>query len=1286
MVEDKAKPTKYVKKPRYGTFNLGNFTAKNWTVPAVYGEQWLPGAVLGWDPNFGGNVTVGYLFALGEQDLTGFIPATWVKLNDKLWGLSAIGQGGSEVPGDASGTNATFDPLIGDGQSWPGYMRVNFWFDPVYLSNQFSGLPTVLVKTLGQKVFDWRDVGQAIGTRSTWEASTNPIVIAADIHHNAWHWEGRDFSILNEDNWTDWADWCDEVMSDDTKRWEFCGQIRDRKADAVVDQVLQHCFARRVDYAGQIFIVGHKLPPALSGTWTASASATLTGTSGNATNEIEAGDMLMFKLDSGTWTDAEVVSVGGANSITIDTAVTITDATLRKMSNVHIDVPDLMDEPIGKDLPQDAVPNYVVVNFVHPDTQKSIAHTVQIDATPPDEADAKISHVHLVGIKSESHAERVGRTLGYQNKFAPNGWSIVVRPGVAGLFLGEVFRVTLGDGTDKQWVTALDRTDNDDGTVSLFVEEFDPQMFSEDIAASGTPISIGADPPDVPDSATQRFLWTGPWEEETITDANGDPDNITSWSVYLGSLTSSTYYADLGDGEPGTRVISQYAEIDLEWDNADWPIPPLNANKVCITGMVRCTSYPDTNCYLQVKHLVDSGGGYAVTLTKPITPPTTGKWIRFCYIADGDCTTVGTSHKLRFAWNNYSAQGDITWEFRRVMVGPLEFDLDPGIVRGLPIGGGVVGSLGIRERWEWVEDSNAIDTVLDYFAQLVKVPPLLLGSTPEGTTFLEFSVPRSVGDGPPTGDGMDGDTVRVGHPYLFARGYGGDYLPFPAPTQALHYGTPAVPTSADQYFGEAGDWESRTMLPDPDDFSASQGWTVSGLTATYDGTNEWTKIDVAASSTGTVSYDVGLPDVTVPLLVTFLAKSDSDVFQLYYDGFAATEQGTADVLDDDQWRRYAFIVFPTAISNNKVGISAQNSLGGSAESVYVKRGRVVPWVLTPGLALYERWSWTITDASTVIRFELFESDNAGIVLDSVPSSVRTMEHTTLLLGHSIDPAGAWWGNDNAIETAMRSVGYGGQTMPFPSATQYFETRAYGGTIEEQLDANFTSLATGDLMIYNATSGEWENDTLDDSDIDLSGTHTGLLSELSGTGSVAGAMTVLDDLQGSDIDIDDEDVDVTGGYSNLLSGDTTLDAALDTIDALSIEMPTRQQVMNGSKSSVTDNTSTTIVTFTMPTGPSSLAVGLTFVGESASSTDTAKVVIQGWLMAVRNSTGTVTAEWVETFNDDKATGSVTLGTNEADVTVATADCQMKLTFDSSLNTSWTVKWTALMSNDVTVTAA
>jgi hypothetical protein len=63
--------------------------------------------------------------------------------------------------------------------------------------------------------------------------------------------------------------------------------------------------------------------------------------------------------------------------------------------------------------------------------------------------------------------------------------------------------------------------------------------------------------------------------------------------------------------------------------------------------------------------------------------------------------------------------------------------------------------------------------------------------------------------------------------------------------------------------------------------------------------------------------------------------------------------------------------------------------------------------------------------------------------------------------------------------------------------------------------------------------------------------------------------------------------------------------------------------------------------------------------------------------------------VETYNstdDSKMITSGTFGTCEITEAVSSADVEVSVDLDSSLNQTWDVVWTALMSADVTVTAA
>ncbi|RKZ12235.1 hypothetical protein DRQ32_04140, partial [bacterium] len=83
--------------------------------------------------------------------------------------------------------------------------------------------------------------------------------------------------------------------------------------------------------------------------------------------------------------------------------------------------------------------------------------------------------------------------------------------------------------------------------------------------------------------------------------------------------------------------------------------------------------------------------------------------------------------------------------------------------------------------------------------------------------------------------------------------------------------------------------------------------------------------------------------------------------------------------------------------------------------------------------------------------------------------------------------------------------------------------------------------------HNALAGRSDAACHPDTAIAISGTHAGLLSAAT---DVDEAMTVLDDLAGSDIDIEDVDVDTTSTFTDWLSGVSgTVKSALDHIDKL-----------------------------------------------------------------------------------------------------------------------------------------
>jgi hypothetical protein len=502
---------------------------------------------------------------------------------------------------------------------------------------------------------------------------------------------------------------------------------------------------------------------------------------------------------------------------------------------------------------------------------------------------------------------------------------------------------------------------------------------------------------------------------------------------------------------------------------------------------------------------------------------------------------------------------------------------------------------------------------------------------------------------------------------------------------------PDPPTATDKIYGEGGDWESRSLLPDPDDITTSQGWTLGGSgSASFSSGNEETTFTADADPTetglATLLYELNSVVTDGDLyMVTFLAKAETGSgFSAGWDSLAATEQGSVEILADGLWHRYRFFAEAnTFFGSNKVGFGARRKT--AATDLVIARCHAVKVIFNPALKLYERQEWTEdpSASSTVDHYAAYSK--AGFEYGRVPVGEAVMEIETLSLGFILhDPPISGFFPDGPFEADWLAIGPTNLSAAFPDPTTVTrESRSFGQGIYESGDVLITSPADGEALVYDGTAGLWKNEAVltevDDSDVDLSGTHTGLLAELSGIGTVADAMDILDDLE-------DDDIPLSGTHTGNLSGETKLADAMDVLDDMSTEFETRQQIMGGEKTSVSDNTVTTVVTFTMPTGPSTFVAGLSFKGSSADSTDAAAVWIQGILKCVRVSGGTVTAEWIETANETLASGSETFGTCEVTENVSGADVQVRVQLDSSLDQSWTVKWTALMSDDVTVAAA
>jgi len=90
-----------------------------------------------------------------------------------------------------------------------------------------NGQPQLSAIWKGRKVYDPRDVGQSLGTPSTWLYSTNPALCLADLLSNELYGAGRTLDWATVE---DVADECDDTLVSGAKRREI-GLAVDRRAD-----------------------------------------------------------------------------------------------------------------------------------------------------------------------------------------------------------------------------------------------------------------------------------------------------------------------------------------------------------------------------------------------------------------------------------------------------------------------------------------------------------------------------------------------------------------------------------------------------------------------------------------------------------------------------------------------------------------------------------------------------------------------------------------------------------------------------------------------------------------------------------------------------------------------------------------------------------------------------------------------------------------------------------------------------------------------------------------------
>jgi len=375
--------------------------------------------------------------------------------------------------------------------------------------------------------------------------STNPIVIVKDILTDAEQWRGLSTGRFLLADWQWLEEMCDDdVMGDAVKRFSFNGALSMRNSVDALREVLAHCSCAIMHINGKFLPVPEWRPKPVSGSWAATASATLTGTGGAATTELVAGDRVYVDGDDGTL--RTILSIGGNDSVTLTQTVTITanayGNSVRPITSCDIEVEEWITDPEGADVPVGESPDVVNVTYHTIGTTDEQAYRAE-DPDGYDAADVKRTELPLTGCTNAAMAARIGHIHRRLPELAPFSWTGTCAPttDIVNLLPGDVFTFSTADGLTTQPAILISAEIKADGVYSLAFREYDFNCYVDDDADDDTPIDRGdaanMTPPDLPTDLDARFIREGAWY--TRSKVKPEVRSIYGWTATNANLTFS---------------------------------------------------------------------------------------------------------------------------------------------------------------------------------------------------------------------------------------------------------------------------------------------------------------------------------------------------------------------------------------------------------------------------------------------------------------------------------------------------------------------------------------------------------------------------------------------------------------------------------------------------------------------------------------------------------------------------------------------------------------------------
>lgn len=594
----------------------------------------------------------------------------------------------------------------------------------VYLGHEnFPGSFNVFAKVHGKNI-----TPLAGGAKTT---TSTPAVILNDIITDTEQWRGLSAGFFTNGDWSWLKDEAEQaVFADGVKRWEFNGLIESRDSNEALSEVLAHMSSSLMHVNNKFVPVPDWKPKPIRGTWVAVASDTLTGTDGAAQTQIEAGERVYIDGDDGTL--RTVVTVGGNNSITIDSVITLTATNygnkVRPISTCHVEVEEWIKTPEGADTPLASQPDIVKTNYhTLQETDQLTARSEDPDGYDP--GSVRITEMTLSGCAYPGQAERMGHVIRRIAAFTPFSWTAAVAPScdIGNLLPGDVFTIDTVDGLTRQACLLLDMTFKADaGYYEIGFREYDFACYNDDATSDDdTPIDVGdtgnLTPPDAPSSLTQKFVYSGNWDAYNEFQ---DSDDLT-WFDHNDTDLRLTYTGEYTAFQMRTATNPKASSNTITWSLIEYSRSVQPPEEAFVTFLYRTNPGYTFDAGGSVALEYESGASSppsTLRLTIDLTPVNDTDNLWRLFVAVIPVEYADQYHRFTMHFTGFSSPlSNTIIDIKKFFIGPA-----------LP------SLMTIRQRWTWTEHANADLTVSQYqlWQKTATGIQRFVASVPTGTTTM----------------------------------------------------------------------------------------------------------------------------------------------------------------------------------------------------------------------------------------------------------------------------------------------------------------------------------------------------------------------------------------------------------------------------------------------------------------------------------------------------------------------------------------------------------------------